>query len=539
MIESVVISTPNKKSISLPTCIQNHKLIIDTTLLDIQDLHSFDICITFKNAIRQFRNHDYTWKKCNKDCIANEFTPKIITLNPDFYVQANINAGIWEVKKENPKVLFWRFNPIHSAPITIYSGSQSEKIIASANREFEYFELPTLLFSLTNGIEFSRSINPFSAIVCFTDHCDFDTLESIKLQRAFFKSNGIKVTKGFFLNHFSKRKDNASFENETVELTQWKNDGHELAYHSLSQSLKSDEESFADFYSFKPPFNDIPTWIDHGYQAYNFSLFQNKKISETVFSETLKSKNISTLWNYIDTGTASLGVINQLNVEDFTLKSFYKGIKKLPLKDKVGLMIKNIIYHYYADAKIIIKYKNTATSFKKIIYEKKISALFTLMKNILSISVPILTIFVLWNKHKNKPYKLAKYSPLFFKHSIDKISFNIFQTIEMVDFRQALQKENIDKIITEKGIFIAHTYFAVPMKYHTGRMFDTPNKIDTVVAHNFNYLGNKIKNKEIWNPTLNELNIFLSNFEKTVLDIDFNGKVIVKNPSGLSYREVN
>jgi hypothetical protein len=77
------------------------------------------------------------------------------------------------------------------------------------------------------------------------------------------------------------------------------------------------------------------------------------------------------------------------------------------------------------------------------------------------------------------------------------------------------------------------------MKYHTGRMFETPNKIDTIVAENFNYLGLKIKNKEIWNPTVNELIVFLSNFEKTVLDIDSNGNIIVNNPSGLSYREVN
>ena len=80
----------------------------------------------------------------------------------------------------------------------------------------------------------SRSIKSFSAIACFTDHCDFDTLSNLQLQRTFFKEKDIKVTKGFFLNHFSKRQDNASYERDKMELDLWINDGHELCYHSLS-----------------------------------------------------------------------------------------------------------------------------------------------------------------------------------------------------------------------------------------------------------------------------------------------------------------
>lgn len=93
-------------------------------------------------------------------------------------------------------------------------------------------------------------------------------------------------------------------------------------------------------------------------------------------------------------------------------------------------------------------------------------------------------------------------------------------------------------MIQEKGIFIAHTYFSVPMTYHTGRMFATPNTIDTVVAGNFTYLGAKIINNEIWNPTLTELVEYWSNFDTVVLDIDLNGVVFVKNKTDLNYRKV-
>ena len=109
----------------------------------------------------------------------------------------------------------------------------------------------------------------------------------------------------------------------------------------------------------------------------------------------------------------------------------------------------------------------------------------------------------------------------------------------MVDFKKALSKKNIDDLIPEKGVFIAHTYFSVPMSYHKGRMFATSNTIDAVVAENFNYLGAKIISNEIWNPTLAELVLYWSNFESVVFDIHLNGDVFVKNSSGLIFTTIN
>ncbi|MBP8156859.1 MAG: hypothetical protein KAX93_00620, partial [Flavobacterium sp.] len=143
-----------------------------------------------------------------------------------------------------------------------------------------------------------------------------------------------------------------------------------------------------------------------------------------------------------------------------------------------------------------------------------------------------------WNYHKNKPYKLAKYTPLLFKHQMGGKEFYIFQTLEMVDFLAALHPQNINKLIAEKGLFIAHTYFAVPMKYHVGRIFKTPDCIDEKVAANFQYLSKKISNNEVWNPTLKELVDFLSTFETTVLDIDAEGKITIANSAGIPNRAI-
>ncbi|MBS7231883.1 hypothetical protein KHA90_12695 [Flavobacterium psychroterrae] len=537
MIESIVIITSSgSQKVEFDT---NHhsKCAIDLNLLNLSDYKSFDIKITFSEPIAKFRDHDYTWQKCKKNYIANPFSPKIVKLQNAQIVQSNITSGIWEIDYKNPTVLLWRFNPEFSSPLTSYLGNENRKSIVLAEQKLNFIANPTLLFPKNEAIEISRSKKPFVAIACFTDHCDFDTAENLVLQRIFFKEHQIKITKGFFLNHFSKREDNASFQNQQEELLQWNNDGHELCYHSLSQSIKSNEDSFADFEQFVPPLNDIKVWIDHGFQPYNFSLLKNSDISEKKFEGILQDKNIHTLWNYIDSGTATNGVINQFNTQHFTLSNFLKGNKNLGFIKKMQLIIKNIIFHYYNEEDLILKYKYSASRFKKVFFQRDLKSFFPFIKDVSKLGSSIFSVLLFWNKKKNIPYKLAKYSPIVFKHTITDKEFYIFQTLEMLDFKKSLSHENINALTNEKGVFIAHTYFSVPMKYHTGKLFSTPTTIDKKVAENFKYLGNKIVNNEIWNPTLIELIEYWARFEKVFFDIDFEGNIFERNNSGLIFRK--
>ncbi|KAB1155775.1 hypothetical protein [Flavobacterium luteum] len=534
-----VLFISNKKQISLSNRIENGKSIYLHPQLEINNNESFDLQFTFNDEIVKFRNHDYTWVEILKDdIVANQFTPKIIQLKNGFFIQANINFGIWEIKSNDNKTLFWRFNPENSNSFTSFS-KNADKSITQARTINKFLVLPQLLFTKGSTIEFSRSKIPFTAIACFTDHCDFDTPENLETQRLFFAKHKIKVTKGFFLNHFSKRNDNASFENESHEFLKWIDDGHELAYHSLSQSLKIREESIKDFKSFKPPLPSIPVWIDHGYQPYNFSVYKNHNLSDENYENNLMEKKIKILWNYIDSGTATLGVINQLNSNDFTLNSFYKGSKSLKLKERLGTLIKNMTIHYYANQKIIKQYRNVAISFKSVFLERKLNYLFKFIVSLFGIAFPILKVFFTWHKSKKIPYKQAKYSSLFFKHKINQNDFYIFQTLKMVDFKASLCETNIEKLVAEKGVFIAHTYFSLPMTYHKGKMFKTITTIDEAVDENFGLLAQKVVNQEIWNPTLSELINYLSKLEEVVLDIDENENVYISQNSGVAFRNVN
>ena len=527
MITNISIITPSGKT-ACPTPENGQKAVID--LSSAASVHSFDIEIVFNQRINKFRTHDYRWESASAGCIAGCFAPKIIQLANGCYVQPATQTGIWELGDR--KTLLWRFNPEGAAPLTVY-GDGHGKQIECAKASFPGQVM--LLFSFSGAIEFSRSAVPFTAVACFTDHCDFDTPESLALQREFFKKAGIRVTKGFFLNHFSKRPNNASIEREAQEFAKWRADGHELAYHSLSQSIKNDQDSFNDFADFTPPYPDLPTWIDHGYQPYNLSLYAHR-LSDQAYVATLREKNITTLWNYIDSGTATDGVINQLNPSDFTLSKFSSGNKGLSLKSRLGQLVKNVMFHYYADERIVNRYKQTAGSAKKVLYQKHWRSFWPLVKNVIGLGVPIGRVLFRWPTAKHKPYRLAKYTPVVFRHRIAGQEFYIFQTLEMVDFARGLSGDNIDKLIAESGLFIAHTYFSVLASYHHGKMFSRPDQIDVRVARNFEYLGEKVHSGEIWNPTLHELVDFLANFERAVLDVNALGNIVVANAHGLPYR---
>lgn len=536
MIQEITLYSTTYHRITAPKRAGN-KVIIDCG--DISKMtQSFTIEIEFSFAITFIRNHDYTWLKFKRSKVIDEFSPKIIKLENGFFVQSNITTGIWEFDVSKPTKLFWKFNPEFSKPVTVYSGITNTKTCIQANAFLHLSEQPALLFSEQNAIEISKSIIPFSAVACFTDHCDFDTETNLVLQREFFKEKNIKITKGFFLNQFSKREDNASIERNLAELKLWQQDEHELCYHSLSQSIKSLEESFFDFKNFRPPFLNCNTWIDHGYQPYNFSLFQNNNFGTQEYEEILKEKEIKILWNYVDSGTATDDVINQLNSSHFTLASFFKGNRDVGLIKLFQLMIKNIVFHYFNDEQTISNYKLTAQHFKKIIFQKKLASIPGFVKNFAVLTKSILKVLLSWHSIKNRPFKLAKYTPLFFKHVIDKQEFTFFQTLEMINFKKSLSENNVDLLIKEGGVFIAHTYFADSITYHSGKFFDSKGKVDPVTAKNFQYLSNKIKENCIWNPTLKEFYKYVQQFEEVVFDIDSNNNLYIKNSGTLEFRTI-
>lgn len=514
--------------------VHDHKLLVYDLNYEVQ---RFTLKIEFICPIILFRNHDYSWVDTHKRRLANWYSPKILKLENNTFVQANQNLGIWEVNTKSRNVLYWHFNPENANPISNYNKTNAKNIIQSDSQVKLNVPL-AFLFSNDFGIEVSRSKFPFSAIACFTDHCDFDTVNNLIQQRQFFKKHKIKVTKGFFLNHYSKREDTASIEFNKDEFDEWLKDGHELAYHSLSQSIKNHDESFKDFLSFKPPFENIKTWIDHGFQPYNFTFSSCKEEIKDVFGKHLIDRGVTQLWSYIDSGTAVDGVINQINPDYLTLNSFYNGIKHLGFKTVFSSMIKNIIFHYLNNDYGLSLYRSIATYVKTVKNKKSLLKHLFFVINIVKLTIFFIPIMLFWRFKKHKVYPLAEFTPVFFEHVLNGETFTVFQTLEMINFKRALNKNNLDLLVKEKGLFIAHTYFSAPMNYHTGKMFDDNHKIDAVVEERFQYLSKKIALEEIWNPTLSELIDYMKKINRIVFDCNENGEIFITENHELVSRPV-
>lgn len=513
--------------------IHEHQIDIDSSFYGKS---AATVQIEFTIPIRQIRSHDYTWKSIEGTQIANWFAPKIIMLQNNQVVQANQHLGIWEVSSKNSSLLLWHFNPENSNPLVHYSLHNSKQIIQAVSSSDVIKPLALLIPHV--GIEVSRSKIPFAAIACFTDHCDFDTISNLKQQRQFFKSYNIKITKGFFLNHYSKRPETACFDFHQDEFKAWSNDGHELAYHSLSQSLKPLDESINDFKNFKPPSDTVTTWIDHGFQPYNVSLYSTNDTLARNFGKILKKKNIDNIWNYIDSGTAAQGVINQLNANQFTLNSYYNGIKHLKVKHRVPLLIKNIVFHYFNDNSSLALYRDLAKYFKSIKQQKSIKKHFKMVLNVFKLLRLLAPIFLFWNSRKHRVYPLAVFTPVIFNHELTGEPFTVFQTLELIDFKNSLHKTTIDLLVKESGLFIAHTYFSAPLNHHRGRLFGSSTEIDQQVVQNFDYLSKKIESQEIWNPTLKELIAYFKQLSAVSFYCNEVGDLLIDDKNKLLYRAV-
>ncbi len=115
----------------------------------------------------------------------------------------------------------------------------------------------------------------------------------------------------------------------------------------------------------------------------------------------------------------------------------------------------------------------------------------------------------------------------------------MFQTLELIDFKNSLRPSNLDILIRECGLFIAHTYFSAPLNHHRGRLFDDSNEIPLEIEKNFEYLSQKIKHQKIWNPTLSELVDYFSQLSKVSFSCNEMGKVLIKDQFQLPFKEVS
>jgi hypothetical protein len=481
--------------------------------------------VRLSSRIISFLNFDATWNILKSGSIIfNDIQPRLFYLENCQYFSPNCSYGTIILDSEKPDSLRWVFCDSYIKPIFFYSKFQNRKFFPFENNMVEvgfiFHSSPLPIFGITP--------KGFKSIIVFTDHCDFDNELSSEFELKVFNKAKIKITKGFFLKHYSKRRDNISFEIDERLLSRYLEHRHELGYHSLSQSIMSPAESKELFYNFQIPFFKPKVWIDHGFQPYNLTMVPKIDLNYSEWFDSMDKKGISIFWNYLDSLPAIDYLPNQLSASEFSQKDFFK-FKNINFIEKIRLFLL-----YSNDESIVITYRNLAGLIKK-----------SFFKNLIKILKSSIKIFFYLLGSIFKPSEKIirnKFNPFVFSRIFNKKRFYFFQTVDLNDWINPLKPDRIDEFIKNHGVVILHTYNSSNFSYHKNRFFNSDESKLALIQDNLNYIGYKIELGEIWNPTITELVDYYSKFEDIrikfnefgVLDVNCHDDIYFEYPEPFS-----
>jgi hypothetical protein len=486
-------------------------------------IHELKVTFEFSSPIVLWRNHDYSWVDVTRRRVANFYCPKALMLKNGHKVVAGQTTGLWEFDSRYPKRLIWIIADKWLSPMFRYDEKDKKHFVNPGFVPDAPLTL-TLLFTRGKIPEFSRSRLPFSAILNFSDHCDFDSLELMELQRALFKKCQVRVSKGAFLFHHSKRAFNVSMERNAEELQLWKEDGHELCYHSLTQSIRPDKGWQQDFEAFESGDDRWPTWIDHAFQPYNLTKMASSGYNAEDWARRMQAAGVRHLWNYLDAGHSGSGVVNQLDNDQFSLRSYVlKAWQNRSLVALTGLLRTYILYFGGESSKQ--SYSRLVNHLRNKLWKKSPKGAWGLIRGFLFLLGQSFRMLVDASKMEVLP-AWQKYSATFFPVRLGKNQFWFFQTVEVHDFIRTFSEENLKLLTISSGICLAHTYFADDDPQKQGRMF--LNKAGLWmpgIEETFQRIGDAAAKGELWLATIDEITEYFDTFRFLRFDVDERGNI--------------
>ncbi|NVK53268.1 MAG: hypothetical protein HWD85_10065 [Flavobacteriaceae bacterium] len=496
------------------------ELTFSLKLFQACTLQAIWVDVYFSSPISKWRHIDYTWINPNsKTLVANVHSPKILKLESNDHVVPKRNLGCWQYQSSHH--LRWFFWHPMLSPTMVYDSKDMRHFLKSKEFSDETKIQNGLYFSQGKVQEWARTPNGFLPTICFTDHSDFDTIQNLKVQRDFFKKNNIKTTKGFFLYDFSHKGQTASYQSKggKAELDAWKKDGHELAYHALSQSYRG-EISEAEFMNFEAPLPLAPidTYIDHGFHPYNFT---KQKLGDwEKWYAHVYEKGIRRIWTYVDAGEANFFNLNQLNPRYYTLRHMTQSSRfaqQYGIKRNWKTSVRNYLM-YGVSEEILQKGKLLGGDFRNLLRSKSIQSLGRFILNsgrFLMFGLKPENIKHQFSKSK-RIFEFNRFGAVFFEAPNQKdTKIDAFQSLAVRDYDIAFSKDSLERFIREKGLVIAHTYFAYSGANHEGRLFKNgQGEFRPEAKEAFERVGRLIKTGHIWNPTLRELHSFHQTFHQ-------------------------
>jgi hypothetical protein len=486
-------------------------------------LSELKVTFEFLSPVVLWRNHDYSWVDVTRRRVANFHSPKALMLKNGHKVVAGETTGLWEFDPRYPKRITWIIADKWLNPMFRYDEMDKKHFV---NPGFVPEASLTLTFLFTKGKipEFSRSRVPFSAILNFSDHCDFDSLELMERQRALFKKYQIRVSKGVFLFHHSKRTFNVSLERHADELKFWEENGHELCYHSLTQSIRPDNAWQADFEAFENAGHRWPTWIDHAFQPYNLTKMAASGYETDDWAGRMQAAGVRHLWNYLDAGHSGRGVVNQLDNDQFSLRSYVRmAWEDRSLAALTGLLRTYILYFRGEAAKQ--SYSRLVNHLRSKLWKESIKGAWGMVRGLVFLFGQFFKLLMDAGKKEVLP-PWQKYAATFFPVCLGKNRFWFFQTVEVHDFLSTFSEKNLQLLKASSGICLAHTYFSDDDGPKKGRMFlNKAGEWMPGIDETFERIGDAAVKGELWLATITEIAEYFDTFRFLRFDVDERGAI--------------
>ena len=446
---------------------------------------SLELVFSLKNQPTHFRTFKYTWEKADRPHISSMLSPKIMRFADGTYLMANRCWGTWLYEPERPLELRWILLGKEVQPFFLYE-ADSKRDWVEVGCELDS-DMDFKLIRTERPIEVSFSRIPFSPVMVFTDHCDFDSDVLLTAQRDLFKRAGVRVTKGVFIRKYSHKGDwNSAYEGNEEEFSSWVGDGHELCYHALSQSILPNEGEQNELYRvFNAPVADegqFRTWIDHGYQTYNTTKSADK-IEHGRRLEHLSSKGVRNIWNYHDVAEV-IDTLNQLDYNQMEPKRIFKS-RTLGWADRV-----RIAFFFNTTEADLLKYRGMAGLLKK----RRILHALQALPGIVGPLIRSIRNLSISRKVRNAQSVFPSEHP----------GITAFQSIIVKDFKRSLGKP-YERLKEECGLAILHTYFSFLGSHHGVTLFQSADgRVTNEIEKSFKTIGEDVRNGLIWNPTLHE-----------------------------------
>jgi hypothetical protein len=276
--------------------------------------------------------------------------------------------------------------------------------------------------------------------------------------------------------------------------------------------------------------NPVTCYIDHATHPYNYT----KAPDPGAWCEDIWSKGVNLIWNYIDGSDGNIFTLNQLNAKGFSARKIMESFR---IMQKEGYRrsrkdnLRNLLL-YFVDERLSSLSIKLKVYPKRLITERDFSYIPAIARVLFTVFFQYLLnpgFYFKFVRNYSKPFSHARFSPVIFK-GINQSDSNVrvMQTVAVRDFDITFSDKAINMFIDEKGVCIAHTYFATMRSYHIGRLFENSNYLFRKPAVDaFINIAELIKAKKIWNPSISELSDYFTHLENLKYKIDEKGNIVI------------